>query len=161
MPRTLSQAARAAAFAQSTDQCFLALLTLSHPTLPQPIRVCNDGRDLVSRGLTFQRFPFEFELPEESDAAPPTVRLRICNVDRTVVAALRTAASSGEPVQVRLEIVLASSPDTIETGPFDFALREASYDAIVVEGTLVYEDLLNEPFPADTFTPTTYPGLFT
>jgi hypothetical protein len=39
-------------------------------------------------------------------------------------------------------------------------MREVTYDAFVVSGTLKFEDWLNEPSPAQAFTPTTTPGLF-
>jgi hypothetical protein len=159
MARPLSSAAKAAIFASSTGEAFLCLLTLEHATLPQPIRVSSDGVATVSRGLTFQAFPFEIDMPEESDGAPPKVRLRVCNVDRVITEAVRNAASSS-PIEVTLEVVLASQPGTVEAGPFKFKLREVSYDAVVVEGTLAFEDLLNEPFPADTYSPVDFPGLF-
>ena len=34
------------------------------------------------------------------------------------------------------------------------------FDAATVEGTLLFEDVLNESFPADSFTPARFPGLF-
>lgn len=61
---------------------------------------------------------------------------------------------------VTLSLVMASTPDTIEAGPFTFNLREVEYDAEFVSGNLLFEDILNEPFPADSFTPARFPGLF-
>lgn len=160
MARPLSDVARRAIFAGQTGEVFLILLTIAHPTLPQPLRVTSDGRDTVSRGERFQRFPFEITMPESTDAAPPTVALRICNVDRRITEAVRVAVGEGTPIAVRMEVVLASSPDVVECGPFDFKLREVTYDAIVVEGSLRMEDLLNDRFPVLEFTPASHPGLF-
>lgn len=61
---------------------------------------------------------------------------------------------------VDLSVVLASSPSTIEAGPYRFTLRDVMYDAAIVEGTMRFEDVLNEPYPADSFTPARFPGLF-
>lgn len=158
MPRTLSNTARRALYAQETGEVFLLLLVISHPSLPAPIRVVNNSEDVVSGGFTYQRFPFELALPPESDEAPPTVTLRIANADRQIVQAVRSLA--GEAMTVDLSVILASSPDTIEAGPYRFTLRDVSYDAAIVEGTLRFEDVLNEPFPADSFTPARFPGLF-
>lgn len=144
-------------FAAQTSEAFVLLLTFAHPDLAVPIRVCNAGDTLWSGGFEFPHFPFEFELPGEVEGAPPTVRLRICNVDRSIVEAIRSIQS---PPTVTLSLVMASSPDTIEAGPFEFTLRDATFDAIIVEGGLAYQDVLNEPFPADQFSPTRTPGIF-
>lgn len=158
MPRTLSSTARRALFAQETGEVFLLLLTISHPSLAQPIRVVNNSEDVTSGGWVYQRFPFELALPPETEDAPPTVQLRIANADRQIVQAVRSL--SGAAMTVDLSVVLASSPDTVEAGPYRFTLRDVSYNAAIVEGTLRFEDVLNEPFPADSFTPARFPGMF-
>jgi hypothetical protein len=157
MPRSLSSAARQAIYAQQTDKVFLALLTISHSDLAGPIRVVNDLVNLTSRGDHYLAFPFQIVLPEERDDQLGQVQLSIDNVDRTIVEAVRTISS---PASIRLEIVIADQPDTVEAGPFDFTLRNVEYDALTVTGTLMYEDILNEPVPADSFTPNFFPGLF-
>jgi len=145
-------------FAQQTGEVPLTLLTLSHPSLPAPIRVVNDGRDLISRGNTFQRCPFEIDLPSESEGPPGPAKFRIQNSDRQIVQAVRDL--SGPALTATIEVVLASSPDQVEMGPVEFTMRAAPYNADVVEADLAFEDILNEPFPADTYTPSTAPGLF-
>lgn len=157
MPRALSTPAMRAIFAQQTGEAFITLLTFTHPEF-LPIRVCDDGQDVVSGGQTFQHFPFELVLPEETDEAPPVVQLEICNVDRAIVNAVRSV--SGTPISVEMSIVLASSPDTIEAGPITLSLIDVEYDAAVVRGTLAFEgDVLNQAYPAEIFTPADYPGL--
>lgn len=156
--RSLSAPARRAIYAQQTGEAFLVLLTLTHASFAPPIRVCSDARDVSSVGQTYVAFPFEVGLPPERDEGPFTVQLRIANADRRIVQAVRTA--SGEPVQVELRVVLASSPDLTEAGPFAFALRDVEYDAEWVTGTLMFEDVLNEPFPAREVDPNTFPGVF-
>lgn len=160
MARSLSVAARRAIYAPQTGEVFAILLTLSHSTWETAIRVNSAGTTIVSGGQTFQNFPFEFTLPSDVGDAAPTVQLRICNIDRSIVEAVRSV--SGERIAVVASVVLVSSPDTIEAGPFEFTLRDVSYDAVVVEGTLAYgdEDILNEPFPGDAITPNTLPGIF-
>jgi len=157
MSRTLSAAARAALFAPQTGEAFFVLLTITHPNLATPIRVVNNRANVVSGGETFIAFPFTVVLPEETEETPGRARLIICNVDRSIVQALRALES---PPSISFVIVLASSPDTIEAGPFNFTLRQAGYDAMTVEGDLELEDFLNETFPADRFVPATFPGLF-
>lgn len=154
---SLSLTAIQAAMAQETGEVFLMCLTITHPTLTTPLRVVNDGRDLVRSAGTFMATAFELTLPGQQDDRPPEVRLRIDAVDRSILSALRGLTS---PPGIRLEVVLASSPNVIESGPYDLTLREVTYTATSIEGTLGYEDVLNEPFPKDTFTPRNFPGLF-
>jgi hypothetical protein len=158
MPRVLSAAALQAIFARETDEVFVVLLTLEHSTFATAIRVCSDAVDTISRGSTYQPFPFEVTTPAEDDAPPPRVTLRIDNVDRRIVQEVRRV--SGEPITVTLEVVLASTPDTLEAGPFEFALRDTTYSALLVEGELAFDDILNEPYPGLAFTPSVSPGLF-
>ena len=157
MPRTLSPAAARAILARETGEIFLACLTISGPGL-DTLRAVNDTQPLVRTAGTFHPYPFETVLPEDTDSASPTVQLRVDNVDRQVTAALR--AYQGMP-QVTLEIVLASSPNTVEMGPFEFSLLGVDYDALLITATLGYEeDFLNQAAPAQSYTPTTSPGLF-
>lgn len=157
MPRTLSTAALKAILAQQTGEAFLVFLRLDHPSLTQPIRVVNDGVDHVVDGLTWVGFPFEAAIPSESEDSLPTVKLVIDNVDRSIVQAVRQLTS---PPTISIHVALASSPPTIEAGPYEFTLRNVAYDALTVSGDLRFEDVLNEPCPGDMMTPTTFPGLF-
>ncbi len=158
MARQLSATARRAIFASQTGEVFVGLLTLSHPMMHEPIRVCSDSVDTTSGGHVYQAFPFQITMPAEREDGLPRVQLRICNVDRRVVEAARSVY--GEPMSVEFSVVLASSPDVIECGPFAFALEDIGYDALTVEGSLAYEDFLNEAFPEGSMDPNQFPGLF-
>lgn len=158
MPRPLSSAARAAIFAQETGEAFIFLLELTHPGFADTLRVCNNGENVTSNGQTYLWFPFELTLAGETDDTLPRARLRICNVDRRIVQAVRSVAS--QPVTARIALVMASTPDTIEAGWFEFRLVDVGYDELTVEGALEFDDAWNEPYPADSFTPSRFPGLF-
>lgn len=155
--RPLSILARAAAFASETKEVFLFLLTLSHDSMDEPIRIVNDQNDLISGGYTYVMFPFEIVLPSQQEDQAPMAQIKIDNVDRRIVRAVR---SIDGPIDAMLQIVLASQPDTVEWLYEGFQLRSVSYDAIYVEGELRLEEILVEPFPKDLFTPGSFPGLF-
>ena len=57
-----------------------------------------------------------------------------------------------------LLVVLASDPDTVEVRPFEMTLKDTRYNALVVEGDIAAEDVLNEPFPGESFTPNPFRG---
>lgn len=157
MPRELTLAARQSLTAQETDQVWLLLLTITAVGLTEPIRVVNDRQDVTSRGNLHVAYPFECDLPGDSGETVQRVTLRIDNVDRGIISAIRAVR---EPPAVTLEVIRRAAPDTVEAGPFVMSLVEARADAFAVEGELVYEDVLNAPFPAHTYNPADYPGLF-
>lgn len=156
MSRSLSSIARQALFAQETGEVFIVLLTIDHPQLSTPIRVCSDAVQCMSRGNVFVAFPFDIVLPNDSDA-PPQASLQIDNVSQEIAASIR---SIGTPPSVTIEVVRASAPDTVEASLPAFQLTNVRYDTLLVQGDLVTEDLTSEPFPADMFTPSNFPGLF-
>ena len=169
MSRTVSSAARQAMYDQSTEEVFVLLLEISNEDDPsQPIRTAMDSLDLDSKltvdgtdthasAVTFAGGFFGIELPEEAGENISSVRLSIDNVDREIVAAIRRAS---EPPEVRMWIVLRSSPDVVEAGPYYFVLEGSEYSAAVVTGELSFEDITNRRFPKHEFTPHLTPGLF-
>lgn len=156
-PRDVSVTWRAASYAQETDQVFLCLLEIDQDALSSTIRIVNNTQNITHNGNLYTAFPFEFTLPQDSDENMPAATVTIDNVDRQIVEMIRSLTG---PATVTVTVVLASSPDTIEAGPYEMTLRDTGYDAFQVTGRLDVEDMLNEPYPADSFTPNTFPGLF-
>jgi hypothetical protein len=157
MSRSLSTTAKQAIFSQETDEVFLMLLTINHSDLASPIRVANNYENVISNGNTFIAYPFYFELPGEDGESLAQVDLVITNVGKLLVEGVRSIAT---PLDVKLQVVLASNPDVIEAGDFDMKMHNINYDALMLKGTCIFNDLLNEPYPAGTYTPADYPGLF-
>jgi hypothetical protein len=154
--RTLSAAALASTNAQETGEAWLVLLTISHPALAQPIRVTSDNQDVTSNGNVFQTFPFSITLPGEDPEQPSRARLRIDNVDRSIIATLRTITSAPT---LSIDIVLASSPSTVEVSFVGLTMREVEYDAQTITADLVFEAVFVEPITVQ-MTPARFPGLF-
>lgn len=157
MSRTVSGLTRQALYAAETGEAFLILLTISHPQLVAPIRVTSDGVDTSSRGNSFIAFPFELVLPDDQESKSPRARLIIDNIDRQIVSAVRSLTSSPN---ILIEIVRAAAPEVVEAQFIDFKLVNISYDSHVVQGDLTLEDFTAEPFPAGSFSPNLFPGLF-
>jgi hypothetical protein len=162
----LSAPALAGVLAQETGEAYLLLLTITHASLATPIRVVNDHANLVSRGATYVAYPFEIDLPDDAPGEAPRVRLRIDNIgvpDSADPLARRVSdyiRAIDSPFTAALEVVLASTPDLVEAGPFTLTAQRAEYDAQIVSAELAFEDVLNEPYPGDSFTPASHPGLF-
>lgn len=156
MSRTLSANAVRELLKQNSGEVFLVLLTFTHPSMTT-VRLVNNTVNLVSRGQTYIGFPFDLSLPSDLSEQLPEVQLSISNVDRRLIDELRAIES---PMTVTLEVVTATAPDTVEVGPYVFDMTTVSYDAERVSATLGYEPILNEPFPAASFTPQLFPQLF-
>jgi hypothetical protein len=166
LSRSVSATARAAMYAQETEEVFVLLLEIE--TSGEPIRVALDsenldstltvdGTDTYSTAVTFAGGFFGIELPEEAGENISSVRINVDNVDRVIVAAIRNANTQPE---CRLWVVLRSSPNVVEAGPYYMTLESAQYDAMTVTGELVFEDVTNRRYPAHEYTPINTPGLF-
>ena len=149
-----------------TDEVFIILITIDHPTLTQPIRVSNDPtqilpiaqvRGTISQGEEYIFFPFDFSFPSQEANASPIAQIRIDNVSReisTVINEMNSAPSFD------IKVVLASAPDIVELELPDFKLRNAEWNAVGVTGDITVEYFDQEPFPAGRFNPSGFTGLF-
>lgn len=118
----LSAAAQKALQSAQTDEVFLECLTITHPTMAEPLRLVNDRQDLARTAGTFQRFPFQITAPVNDEQRMPELRISIDNVDQRIVTAIRSLAGDPDEVTITYEVVLHSSPNTVEYGPIDFRL---------------------------------------
>lgn len=157
MPRSLSPAAARAILARETEEVFLVLLELAHPDI-ETVRIVNNTVAVERTEGTYQPYPFEAVLPDDTDQASPQVMLRIDNCDRQVIRKLRELA--GIP-KCTMRVVLASDPNRDEVGPFAFSILNVEYDALVISAAIGYEeDFLNQSVPAQRYVPSTSPGIF-
>jgi hypothetical protein len=146
-----------AVVSQNTDEVFLFLLTLDHEDLEEPIRVVNNVENITSNGNVYTAFPFELILPQDDGDTLPQVIISLSNVDLSLVDEIRSLTGA---LTVTLEIVLASSPNTIEMSIDGMQTISIQYDAQKIEATCQVEDTLNLVFPNDAYLPFNFPGLF-
>ncbi|WP_337054106.1 DUF1833 family protein [Pseudoxanthomonas sp. USHLN014] len=155
--RQLSPAAARAVLSAETEEVFLACLSITHPAI-DTIRIVNNTETVMRLAGEFTPYPFQSTLPTDNEDAPGTVTITIDNVDREVARLIRNL--EGIPAAV-LEVVLASSPDVVEVGPFDFDIVGADIDVMTVQLTAGYvEDFVNQGVPAQTYTPSNSKGLW-
>lgn len=158
MARSVSATFEAAVYAQETSEVFHILLAISHTDMSATLRFVSNSEDVTSDGDTYTAFPFKIDFPPaDGEDQLPSVQLVIDNIDRSIIEELRSIDSAPT---VAVSVVLASDPDTVECGPLSFTLKTIDYDAKLITAELGFEDILNEPFPAGTFTPTDFGGLF-
>lgn len=144
-----------AANAISSPVAWITLLTFTMPGL-EPLRVCNNTEDVVSRGNTFIPCGFNIVLPNDDGEALPTVKITIPNADRMIVEWIRGFPTAPE---LMLEIVLSNQPDIVERSIDYMRLVDVTYDALQVTGTLMIENLLTAKFPSESYTPVIFPAI--
>lgn len=145
---TISAAGTAELAAQECGTAWTALLTISHPGLPAPLRVTSDGVITISNGNTFDPFPFELTLPDDSEGKIPRARLRIDNTTQQLIALLRGLLT---PPALTVQLVRSAAPDVIEREWAGLEWQSSSYDVGAITGVLGFDDLASEEFPYETF----------
>ena len=166
MSRDTSITFRAAVYGQHTSEAFLILVKIDHDDFVglslDPLRFTNDGVDTESDcdggTETYTAWPFQVILPSNIESGVTRGSIVIDNIDRSIVSAIRQISSA--PCDVSLWVVLASDPDSVEAEFTGFHFTGIDYNELTISGELTIESFLNEPFPGDTFLPSTFPGLF-
>lgn len=157
MTRTLSGPAKAALIKRDNDDPFLVLLTVQHDGLLEVLRVVNNNVAITSRGDVFQPFAFAISLPDENKDSIPKAKLEIQNIDRQIIDFLHSVAT---PPMITIEIILASTPNTVEASWSDLYVDDVQYDAQSVQLKLTYESVLDETFTSRRYDPADFPGLY-
>lgn len=166
--RQVSDAFKAAAYAQETGERLIVLLTITHPDLTDgPIRLTQDTGTRTSddplryqtesRGETYDFLPFQVRLPDDQESGAPKALLILDNIAREMVAIIRSIST---PPVIDIEVVLSGSPDTVEVKFPRFKIVNVTYDAQTIQGDLSIEGLATEPFGFMIFDPSRFPALF-
>lgn len=158
MSRIVSPSALQAMLARETAEVFLICMRITHSSFLVPIRIVNNTQEVVRTDGIYQPFPFSLILPQDTEDQIPSVTVQFDNIDNSITDAIRTI--SGRPA-VSFDVVLASSPNTVEAGPYNFIIMNSQYDAKTVTCTLGFEeDILNQSVPKGVYNPSNSPGLF-
>lgn len=155
--RPFSSATIRSILALDSQDAFILLMTLIDNETSNRYYAALNTQDIVSRGIVFTASYFEFIFPSDSDEAPTGCQVTIDNVDLRLVDLLRRVT---KPIGVIVELVVAARPDQVEMQITDLLMREISWDASTIQGTLVSDDPLNARFPSDIYEPRTFGGLF-
>lgn len=110
-----------------------------------------------SRGNNYTFLPMNITLPQEEEAQAPRCTITLNDVSQYLVPVIRTLTS---PPTVVLELVLAKTPDTVEASFTGFYMTNFTYTADSITAELEMIDFEREPFPAHSFSPKYFPGMF-
>ena len=141
---------------------WLVCLTIKHAQITPggALYIVNDIQDLQRTigavKTTFVGLPFEVVLPGQEQEQAINAALRIDNVDRRIMQAIRGLTG---PPTADLEVVLASSPNTVEVGYYAMTMRAVTFDQLYVSSDLSFEQIFVEPVSL-SMTPERFPGMF-
>lgn len=157
MSNQLSPALLAQLFAQESNDPFLMLITLSHSTFASDIYLVNNTENVISNGRTFQAFPVNIRLPVDDGETAREISIEFDNVSLELIDEVRTVTN---PIDLKIEMVLASNPDSIEISLEDLKLRSLSYNKQRISAKIYMDTFLNVELTSERYTPKNFPGIF-
>lgn len=158
MSRVVSASALQAMLSRETAEVFLVAMRISHASFGT-MRIVNNTEVVSRSDGNYVPFPFAITLPAETEEQVPQVTVVFDNIDEAILDAVRTV--SGARPAVSFDVILASSPNTVEAGPFNFSIMSVQYDARQVTCSLGFEeDILNQQVPRGNYSPSNSPGLY-
>ncbi len=134
----------------------LILLTISHSSLSEDIRVVNNKVAIVSNNLEYIAFPFQIQLPDSKEDSQPSAKLTISNVSREIGLAIRSIST---PPSVTITVVRQATPDIVEAQFVGMRLNNVKYNMMTVTADLEFEDLTREEYPSLKFSPSIFKGI--
>jgi hypothetical protein len=168
MSRSIDADVKAGLEAPESVDALLAFLVVTHPALPDPIRVVSDVMDYVVGPDRFLGLPFGFGILSDVEG-PPQTELRMQNVDARIGRALLSLND-----RAKVTLTLRSSSDfdmsqdpRVELGGgsavyefADFDLIDVTATAVEISGRVMLRDYSQEPWPGQRCTQSRLPGLF-
>lgn len=157
MSNPISSELLAQLYSQESSDPFLMLVELSHPAFLTTQRLVNNNVDIVSRGNTYVAFPMKIRLPSDDGETSREVAIDFDNVGRDLIDEIRSITT---PIQVKIEMILASNPDQVQISLEELKVRNISYDKSKISAKLSLDNFLNIAMTGEKYTPQNYPGLF-
>jgi hypothetical protein len=156
MPNNISPELLAQLYAQESDDVLLFLVTLSHQSFSD-IRLVNNTENIVSNGNTYQAFPMDITLPTDDGETERQLQIEFDNVSLDLIDEIRSVT---DPIQVKIELVLASNPNFIQYSYEELQIRTVGYNKFRIQAKLYMDSFLNVELTSEKYVPSLYPGLF-
>lgn len=143
--------------ANHSDEAIFFLMTIESPELNEQIYAVNNNEAIVSRGRTYEAFPFEVRLPPDDGGAPKDLQLVTYNLSEDFMDLVRQTT---EPPTVKLELISSRDPDVVEKTIDFMSLGGAQYDALNITFTLIANNFAARKTLQSTYNQAEFPGLF-
>lgn len=146
-----------AATAPETDEVLLTLLTIYVDDKPV-LYLCDNTESIESHGHEFIPWSFKVVLPDQTTEGSKTCKLQIDNTTLETYKVIKSAIN--KKITVDVAIILASTPDVYEEGPYNFILRNVKANVSAITGELYDFYIHDRKFTGLKYTPEDFPGLF-
>ena len=157
MSNPLSPEMIAQLFSQTSTDPLLTLITLSHTSWASDKRFVNNTEDIISNGLTYNKFPMRITLPVDDGESARQVAIEFDNVSLELTENIRSVTS---PISVTIQMILASIPNDIQMSIEELRIGNISYDKTKVSAKLYMDNFLTSALTSERYSPTAFPGLF-
>lgn len=152
-----SEQAKIAVTAPETAEVFVTLMRIFVDGF-RIAAITDDTQTVTSEGVEYTPWGFTAILPNQTAEAANTCRLQIDNVDLSFARMIKGAVN--RKITVEVAVVMASTPDSIEQGPFVFVLRNIKIDKKHITGELYDDYMADKKFTSLTYSPGDFPGMF-
>lgn len=159
--------------AATSDEIYVLLLEITHPSLDAPIRLSTDNADRISTdpliygtrsnwwaaNPTTEPFLWVIAsvlVPDDKQDAPAAGSFVLENLDNSIVKLLR---SFTDIATLSMAVVLASSPDFIEREWIGLKITTSEINAGEISLSFSREEIELEQFPIGRMTRNNFPGL--
>ncbi len=156
LSNNLSAQLLAEMYGQVSSDPFVMLVTLTHTSFTT-LRLVNNTENVVSRGNTYNAFPMTITPPVDDGESLREVSITFDNVSLESVDELRTVTT---PIDVVIEMVLASSLDTVQHSLEELKIRNITYNKSTISARLYMDDFLSVELTSEKYDPGTFNGLF-
>ena len=141
----------------STVTAWFFLLSITPASGTEVIHLVNNNEPVVSNDITYMPYPFHLTLPLDTGDKIPQITLTIDNVDQLLINAIRELELAPT---IRVQLITSAFPDLVEKDLDFLKLRNVSYDAMSITGTLEVASVWARKFPSEHVDPTHFPALF-
>lgn len=160
------QTLRDRAYPPHTNDAFGVLIEITHPSLPEPVRLTNLEVDvdedrqihtLTAQGHEWIAAAIDVTPPGQSEDEPQG-SMTTPNSDRRIGRALKTLRTAAK---VTITPVLTSNPEVSLAEPYrNLELRNVETNVMEVSGDLIVTQLETEPFCQETVNESRFPAVF-
>lgn len=136
MARTITANAREQVQFTEMADVLLVVLDITHADLTGTLRLVNNNQSITYNSNTYSASNFKFIPPAQEGGEVVSAKLSFSNVDRTLLAALRSIPTAPE---ITVNIIFYGTSAVREAGPWVFYLKDILYDVKTITGTLAYK----------------------
>ena len=142
----------------TNDVGHVELLEVTNPSFSEPMRICNDVQDFVSKGVSYIGLPFGFTTPDDVSGQAPRMQLKMDNVGRGTSDELERR-QPGTTTMAKLIIVPRDMPDVHEH-VFWLPMTSVSIGGASATATCSVDALMRQSACKQVANPFTLPGIF-